>query len=34
VFSGVELQIPSGIWVKKLEVEEVERLLEARAWKN
>jgi hypothetical protein len=34
VFSGSELQIPSGIWVKKLEREEVERLLDARAWKR
>jgi len=34
IFSGSELNIPSGIWVKKLEVEEVERLLDARAWKR
>jgi len=34
IFSGSELNIPSGIWVKKLDREDVERLLDARAWKR
>lgn len=31
VFLGSELNIPSGIWVKRLEREEVDKLLEAKA---
>ena len=34
VFSGSELAVPAGIWVKSLEKAEVERLLEARAWRK